>query len=87
MQLRVLNDALQHRRQHRLHIRIVRKLLQRAVHEIVELLLELVDVAAAFADGFRRLAIVQERVEHVLERHVLVAAGDRVVQRELESLL
>ncbi len=61
--------------------------LQRSIHEVIELLFQLLDVAAAFADHLRRLAVVKQRVEQVLERDVLVTALDRVVQRELERFL
>ena len=50
MQLRVLHDALQHGRQHRLHVGVVRQLFERLVHEVVELLLQHIDVPAAGAD-------------------------------------
>ena len=87
MELRVLHHALQHRREHRLHFRILRQLLQGAVHEIVELFLELIDVAAALADDPHHLAVVQQGVEQVLQGDVLVTTAYRVVQGELEGLL
>ena len=53
VQLRVLHDPLQHGGQHRLHLGVIRQLLERPVHEVVELLAENVDVAAAGADDAR----------------------------------
>ena len=52
VKLGVLHDALQHRREHRLHFGIVGKLLERSIHEVVELLLEGLDIAATFANCF-----------------------------------
>ena len=52
--------------------------------KVVELLLQHLDVAAALADDIGNLAIVQQRVEQMLDRHVLVAPLDRVVEREFK---
>ena len=87
VELRVLHDALQHRRQHRLDLGIVRQLLQRTVQKIVELLLQQGNVAAALADHIGHLAVVQQRVQQMLERDVLVTSLDGVVQREFEGFL
>ena len=87
MQLRVLHDALQHRREHRLHLDVVGQLFERLAQEVVELLLEEVDVAAAVAHDRGDLAVVQEREEEMLDGDVLVAALERGVEGEFEGLL
>src|SRR5260221_448341 len=87
MKLSVLNHPLKHCRQHRLNLRILSKLLERAVHEIVELFLEQGDVAAAGADDVDDVAVVQQGVEEMFERDVLVAPFHRLVEGEFEGLL
>ena len=71
----------------RLDLGIVRKLFERTVHEVVELLAQDVDVAAAGADALADVAVVQQGVEKMFERHVFVAALQRFIQGELKRLL
>ena len=87
VQLRVLHDALQHGREDRLDLDVVGHLLDGLGQEVVELLLEEVAVAAAVAHDRGHLAVVQQREEEVLDGDVLVAALERLVEGEFESLL
>ena len=87
MELRVLDHALQHRGQHRLDVRVLRQFLECLLQEVVELLLEHLDVAAARAHGHRRVTIVQQREQQMFERHVLVTPFDSLADGELERRL
>ena len=87
VKLCVLHDALEHGGEHRLDLGVIGELFERPVHEIVELLLELRNVAAAGVDDLDDVAVVQQGVEQMLERHVLVAPFHRLVEGEFEGLL
>ena len=84
VELRVLNHALQHRRQRGLNVLLL-DLFVGLGDEVVELLLELLDVAAARADDVDDVAVVQQREQQVLEGDVLVPPADGLVDGELET--
>jgi hypothetical protein len=61
--------------------------LQFLFEELFQLLRQRLGVAAAVADDLGRRALVQQRVEEVFERHVLVPSFDRLHRGEIQSLL
>ena len=84
VELRVLHDALQHCRQHRLFVGVLGELLERLFQEVVELFLEHVDVPTAGADDVDDVVVVQQREKQMLERDVLVPPPHRLGQGEFE---
>ncbi len=84
LQERVLDDALE-------RLRVLGHLLARGVHglhllgeELFEVAHQRLGVAAALADDVARRLLVQQRVQQVFQRHVLVAPLDRLHRGDVE---
>ncbi len=84
---RVLDGALEGRGVLGQRVARSRHALHLLFEELLQLACERLGVAAAVADDLRGRAVVQQRVEEMFERHVLVAPLDRLHRGEVQSLL
>jgi hypothetical protein len=87
VELRVLDHALKHGREHRLDGGVLLHARVGFLDELIELRLELLDLPATRADDVRHLAVVQQSEEQVLDRDVLVPPPDGFVDGEFEGCL
>ena len=84
---RVLDDALEGGGVFRQRLARRGHALQLLAQEALKLFNQRLDVAAALAHDLAGRALVQQRVEQVFERHVLVPPLDRLHRGEVQGLL